>query len=165
MSSDARGPLARNKRAGEIVERSVARRIDGLGLVPDEVADHYDAITTTRVDPTPDCPFVGLCLLERGQPVEIKSVMSRYSDGSRGRFYLRPEQHEWLSDRRGVYLFAVCEPTPDRDVLALKVVPAATVGDFLADRWFDGGAGRSDYAQLAWSRLFREEAVNGGGST
>lgn len=165
MSSDvdAVEPLAANKRAGELVETSVGARVPELGLVPDDVVEHYDAIATTLVEPSADLPFAGICLLERGTVVEIKSVMVAYADGQRGRFYFRPAQHDALVDDAGAYLFAVCEATPDRELLALKVVPATAVDDVLGDDpWLDGGPGRSDYAQLSWGRVFDETEVSAG---
>ena len=165
MSSevDVSDPLAANKRAGELVETSVRARIPDLGLVPDDVVEHYDAVATTLVEPSTDVPFAGICLLERGTVVEIKSVMVAYADGARGRFYFRPAQHTALVDDAGVYLFAVCEATPDREILAMKVVPATAVDELLGDDpWIDGGRGRSDYAQLAWSNVFDVEEVTPG---
>jgi hypothetical protein len=157
------GPLAANKRAGELVETTVGRRVPELGLVPDDVVEHYDAVATTLVEPSADLPFAGICLLERGTVVEIKSVMVAYSDGARGRFYFRTGQHEALVDDAGAYLFVVCEASPDREILAMKVVPATAVDDLLGDDpWLDGGAGRSDYAQLAWSNVFDVEEVSTG---
>ncbi|HMB50892.1 MAG TPA: hypothetical protein VKM69_09550 [Natronoarchaeum rubrum] len=50
--------------------------------------------------------------------------MVRLDSGGTGRFYLRREQHEQVRADAGVYLFAVCEPTPDRAILALKIVAA-----------------------------------------
>lgn len=165
MSSDVEtgDPLAANKRAGQLVETTVGHRVPELGLVPDDVVEHYDAIATTLVEPRPDLPFAGICLLERGTVVEIKSVMVSYADGARGRFYFRPSQHNALVDDAGVYLFVVCEPSPDREILAMKVVPATVVDELLGeDPWLDGGAGRSDYAQLAWSNVFDVAEVSTG---
>ncbi|WP_256392154.1 hypothetical protein [Natronoarchaeum rubrum] len=50
--------------------------------------------------------------------------MVRLDSGGTGWFYLRREQHEQVRADAGVYLFAVCEPTPDRAILALKIVAA-----------------------------------------
>ncbi|WP_251342443.1 hypothetical protein [Haloplanus halophilus] len=154
-------PVAANKAAGEDVERAVASAVPQLGLVPDDVALAYDAVATSAVFPGADLPMVGLCVVERGTPVEIKSCQRRYSQRQRGRYYLRPEQHGALVETGGVYVFAVRDQSDD--LLALKVVPAVTVGDLIPS-WLDGGDGRSDYAQLAWSRLFRPAAVDGGAS-
>lgn len=165
MSSDVdtRGPLAANKRAGELVETAVVRTVDALHHVPDDVVEHYDAIATGLVEPRADLPFAGICLLERGTVVEIKSAVVRYASGQRGRFYFRPGQHDALVDDAGAYLFAVCEDTPDRELRAMKIAPATAVDELLGDDpWLDGGAGRSDYAQLAWSRVFRVEEVSTG---
>ena len=69
-------------------------------------------------------PTVALPVVEQGTLVEIKSAMVRLDSGGTGRFYLRREQHEQVRADAGVYLFAVCEPTPDRAILALKIVAA-----------------------------------------
>lgn len=153
--------VAANKAAGESAERSVQDHVPQLGLVPDDVVDHYDAIATATIDPTSDLPIVGICLVERGTRVEIKSVVKNYTDGARGRFYVRRNQHERLLEAAGVYLFAVCSETSSRDVLALKIVPAVAVDDAIYS-WLDGGPGRSDYAQLAWSNIFDDTEVSAG---
>lgn len=161
MSSGASDPdpLPANKRAGLNVETAGVQRVPELGLVPDEIAPHHDAIATATIDPTEDLPMVGICLLERGTVVEIKSAQIRYADGQRGRFYIRPKQHAALLGDAGVYLFAVCD-RDDREILAMKIVPATVVDDVLGDDpWIDGGDGRSDYAQLSWSRLFSPSEV------
>ncbi|WP_226010508.1 hypothetical protein [Halomicrobium salinisoli] len=161
MSLEADDRLATNKRAGLDVEVAIADvHVPQLRLVPDDVVDYYDAVAASLVQPSASVPFVGICLLERGTVVEIKSAQVTYADGARGRFYVRPAQHEALLEDGGVYLFAVCTSDADREVLALKVVPATVVDDVLGeDPWIDGGAGRSDYAQVAWSRIFDPEEV------
>jgi hypothetical protein len=159
VSLEATDTRARNKVAGERAEQNVAGAVSPLELVPDDVAEHVDAVATATIDPTEQLPMVGLCLLERGTLVEIKSVVVRYDGGSRGRFYFRPEQHAALLEECGVYLFAVCEANPDRELLTLKVVPATVVDDALLS-WIDGGDGRSDFAQLAWSRIFAPQEVS-----
>ena len=151
---------ASSKRAGEAVEGDVLQRHEELEYVPDTDAQHYDARVSELLSPSPTLPFVGMCLLEVGTVVEIKSTMVVYGAAqSRGRFYLRRKQHRRLVDEAGVYLFAVCEPRPSRPVLAAKVVPATTVGG-LVSSWIDGGD-RADYAQLAWSRIFDEAELGG----
>lgn len=157
--STAAKPLATNKAAGLLVEDLVEGAVDALRLVPDDVAEHYDAVATSLVTPSESLPFVGLCLLERGAKVEIKSVTAFYSDGARGRFYLRPEQHEALLQAGGSYLFVVCDDDPQREILSMKIVPATLVDDVLPE-WFAGGDGRSDYAQLTWTRIFGSQEVS-----
>lgn len=147
-----------SKSAGDRSEGAVIEAVDELEHVPDLEAEHYDAVTTTVLVPSETVSFAGICVLERGTVVEIKSVMVVYGDGQRGRFYLRQEQHRELLSRGGSYLFAVCAPRPDREVLALKVVPASLV-DELIPSWLDGGEGRADYAQIAWSRVFDPDEV------
>ena len=156
--SEAVDRRAPNKRAGERVEEIITTdRVPKLGPVPDDVAEHHDAVATATVDPGDDLPMVGLCLLERGTLVEIKSVLVRLSDGARGRFHLRPSQHQRLLEAAGAYLFVVCE-SERRTVLAVKVVPASIVDEHLPE-WFDGGDGREDFAQLSWGRFFDAEEV------
>ncbi|QGX96700.1 hypothetical protein EI982_14700 [Haloplanus rallus] len=153
--------VAENRAAGEATERHVAAAIPELGLVPDDVVEWYDAVATTAIFPSTTLPMVGLCVIDRGVPVEIKSAQRRLSAQRRGRFYVRPEQHDRLIEAGGVYVFAVVDE--DRRPLALKVVPATTF-EVLIPAWLDGGEGRSDYAQLAWSKLFAQRAVERGRS-
>jgi len=149
---------ASSKRAGENAESAVIQRHPELEYVGDTEAQHYDARVSELLSPSPMLPFVGLCLLEVGTAVEIKSTMAVYGQSQRrGRFYLRRKQHQRLVDEGGVYLFAVCEPRPSRPVLAAKVVPATTVGGMVSS-WIDAGD-RADYAQLAWSRIFDESEL------
>lgn len=151
---------ATSKRAGEAVEGEVIQRYPELEYVPDADAHHYDARVSRLLCPSDALPFVGMCLLEVGTPVEIKSTMVVYGEAqSRGRFYLRRKQHQRLVDESGVYLFAVCKPQPSRPVIGAKVVPATTVGG-LVSSWIEAGD-RADYAQLAWSRIFDEAELGG----
>ena len=146
------------KRGGENAEAAVLEAVPELEFVEDTEAVHYDARVADVLAPSTELPFVGMCVLEVGRLVEIKSTMAVYGENqSRGRFYLRREQHHWLAERGGVYLFAVCEPRPTRPVISAKVVPATTVGG-LVSSWIDAGD-RPDYAQLAWSRIFPAEEV------
>lgn len=160
MSSQA--TLAVNKAAGNAVETAVTDgHVPELGRVPDDVAQFYDAVATSAIWPSTTLPFESMCVLERGTLVEIKSVIAIYATGSRGRFYFRKGQHEKLLAAGSVYLFAVCKDSPERPVHALKVVPATIVDGILGDDpWLDGGVGRPDYAQLAWSNLFDIEEVD-----
>ena len=149
-----------SRAGGDAAESAVLEAVTELQYVPDTDAEHYDALTTTTVVPRDHLPFLGVCQLDPETPVEIKSAMVVYGeDQARGRFYLRFGQHERLADDGGVYLFAVCEPTPDRDVLALKIVPTAVVAE-LVSSWISPD-GRADYAQIAWSRVFAPAEVHG----
>lgn len=155
MTAAAQTTLA-PKHAGERAASEVLERVPALGHVPDSVAPHYDAVVVDDVlDEALDA------VLRRGRRVEIKSAMVVYADGQRGRFYFRPAQHQTLVDLNGVYLLAVCEPTPERAVIAMTIVDATRVDDCLPE-WFNGGDGRSDYAQLAWSNFFDPEEVTAG---
>ena len=147
-----------SRKAGENAESAVLEVVAELEYVPDTEARHYDARATTLVTPSETVLFAGICLLEAGTVVEIKTVMAVYGENqTRGRYYLRKGQHEALLDAAGVYLFAVCEPTPDRDVIALKVVPASLV-DELIHSWIQSDD-RPDYAQLTWSNVFNPSEV------
>lgn len=147
-----------SKRGGENAESAVLDHVPELEYVPDSEAVHYDARVRELLSPSTDLPFVGMCVLSVGTAVEVKSVMAVYGENQRrGRYYLRREQHRRLLDAAGVYLFAVCKPTPARDVIAAKVVPATAV-DELVNSWIDPDD-RPDYAQLAWSNVFDHAEV------
>lgn len=147
-----------SRQAGENAESAVLEAVPALEYVPDTEAEYYDARTTTLVTPSETVLFAGICLLEADLPVEIKSVMVVYGENqTRGRYYLRRGQHEKLLADGGVYLFAVCEPTPDRDVIRLKVLPASIV-DELVCSWIDPDD-RAEYAQLTWSNMFDPSEV------
>jgi hypothetical protein len=147
-----------SKHAGSNAAHSVLEAVPELENVPDTEAVHYDARTTTLLTPSEDVGFIGICLLEKGAPVEIKSTMAVYGeDQSPGRFYLRRQQHEALLSEAASYLFAVCEPRPERYVVSMKVVPASLV-DELVYSWIEPDD-RADYAQLSWTNLFSSEEV------
>lgn len=157
--SDAATVHVSSKKAGERAAAEAIQLVPAIGHVPDHVDPHCDAVATTTLDAhDARFPFTGFDTLQSGTRVEIKSAMVVYASGDRGRFYLRPQQHRSLLDRDGVYLFVVCEPTPDRGVLAMHAVSAAHVDTYLPE-WFNGGDGRSDYAQLAWSNFIATEEV------
>lgn len=140
---------------GERAEAAVIQRVPELRWVPDDQDEHVDAVVRETFSASQEVPTVGLCLLEEGTDVEIKSCMVRNGeDQRRGRFYIRELQHQELLERDGVYLFAVTEPTPAREPIALKIVPASTV-DSLVSSWIEcrDRAARG-YAQLSWSRIF-----------
>ncbi|WP_181685838.1 hypothetical protein [Halorhabdus salina] len=148
---------AASKRAGEAAEATVIQRVPELAPAPGR-SEHVDAETETVFVPHAEVPTVGLPVVERGTPVEIKScgVVATVAQ-SHGRFYLRKRQHAHLVDVSGVYLFAVTTPH-DADVLALKFVPATVVGEAIAG-WVEPD-GRADYAQLAWTRVFDQAEVD-----
>jgi hypothetical protein len=158
MSVENDAGLAPNKLAGLSVEDFVLLDVDGLRAADDPDA-HFDAVCETAIFPSLSLPFAGICVLESGTKVEIKSCLNRYTSGCRGRFYFRPEQHDALLEDGGSYLFAVCRrERGEREVLATKIVPASLV-DELIPEWFEGGDGRSAYAQLAWSRIIHPSEV------
>lgn len=161
MSADR---YADSKRAGERVEHSVIDSVDEIEPVADVDAP-IDARAKTAIVPSDELPFASICIVESGTPVEIKSAMvvikrSNGGQQQRGRFYLRRQQHEHLLDVRGIYLFVVTAPQPQRPLLAKKVVPAAVVEDLRND--WKTSENRQAYDQLSWSRLFDVHEVEGG---
>ena len=150
--SRSTGPVS-SKRAGENAEAAVLEAVDGLAYVPDAETEHADARAETVVVPSSSLPFVGICLLEAESLVEIKSAIPRLGSGQRGRFYLRRKQHDRLRDAGGSYLFAVCQPRPAREPVAMKLVPATIVDDAITS-WRSGGDDRPECTQLGWSRIF-----------
>lgn len=151
---------ADSKRAGERVERHIIDSLDHVVAVPDERA-HHDARAETMLSPSHELPFASICVVEADTPIEIKSAMVVISSGSRkGRFYFREQQHEWLLEHGGVYCVVVCEPTPQRDILARKLIRAPIINE-LTNSWCRP-EGRAAYDQLAWSRLFDEREIGGG---
>lgn len=161
MSSET---LAAAKRAGENAEHNVLERVDGLE--PVSGSEHHDAIATTAVFPTERLPMVGVCVVESGSLVEIKSTMVvQTAVQRRGRFKLRKQQHTQLLEAGAFYLFVVCEPLPDRPIIASKVVPATIVDDLVGpdgvSEWRDEGDDRGPKAQLTWTNIFPPGEIEG----
>jgi hypothetical protein len=153
---------AQSRKAGEDVEAAVLQVVDELQYVPDRDNQHADATVTRVLDARHDVvDCVGMCLLERGTSVEIKSTMLELGSGRRGRFQIRKNQHDWLLANAGVYLFALCRPSYDRELVALRVVPATLV-DELDWSWRDASPGstRETYAQIAWSQIWNPDDVD-----
>lgn len=162
MSSQARISA---KHGGENAEAAVIQTVSEIEHLTDIEDVHADARATTVIVPDDQLPTVALPVVEIGTLIEIKSVMVVYGEGqTRGRYYLRKQQHQHLLENGAIYLFAVCAPMPDRPILALKLVPATVVTD-LVSSWIDAGD-RANYAQIAWSRIFDPAEVerNRGGS-
>ncbi|WP_241431996.1 hypothetical protein [Haloferax mucosum] len=123
--------LAPSRKAGDTVESTLLQDHTELRHVSDHEHEHHDALTTELLTSSRELPFVGICLLEPGTVVEIKSAMVVYGEAQRrGRFLLRRSQHDHLLEAGGVYLFAVCAPTPSRGIIAAKIVPASLVDEF-----------------------------------
>ncbi|WP_281195806.1 hypothetical protein [Halorubrum sp. F4] len=147
--------LAAAKRAGHNAEHHVLEAVDALEAAAGE--QHWDAVAETAVFPSDELPFAGTCVVEAGLPVEIKSTMVvQTTVQRRGRFKLREQQHDALVEECGVYCFVVCEPRPARKPLAMKIVPARSVGDLVDDHtsWRDERDGRGPKTQIVWSRIF-----------
>lgn len=155
---DMPSPLAESKAAGERAESDVVRIVPQLGLVPDDVAEWYDAVATEQIDAAADLRYRGLRVLEAGTPVEIKSALVRHADGQRGRWYFRRGQHDRLAGVGGVYCLAVCDA--DRRVLGVRVVPVVFVEERLGEcSWVDAGVGRQDAVRITWTHVFDSREV------
>ena len=152
-----------SKQIGERLEEIVVDAADELqaATVPDsfdgaEEDYWYDAEPEVALFASEQLPMVGICVIEPGQPVEIKAASATISSGTRscaGRFYLTKSQHERLVEANGVYLFAIyAETDNDPELLGLLAVPAVIVEDELRDTWYEVEH-RSDYYQLSASRL------------
>jgi len=151
--------LASSRQFGESAESALLQDFPAFRYVDDSEAPHYDAITTEPISASMELPFVGICILEVDQEVEIKSVAVVVTEGQcRGRFYFRRVQHEHLVEIGGMYLLAVCEPRRARNVIAAKVVPANIIDDLIGDSWIECD-GRADYKQIAWSNFFEISEV------
>jgi hypothetical protein len=156
VSSQSR--TASSKRAGERAEGNVIEAVPELTYLPDTEVEHADAEVETTISPRKGLWSVALPVVEQGTLVEIKSAMVRLESGGKGRFYLRREQHQAIVDEAGIYLFAVCEPTPDRSVLALKFVAATSLDDVVSS-WRRAGPDRPEYTQLRWGRIFDADEI------
>lgn len=153
------------KRAGTSVEDRIINREDALAWVSDREQTAWDAKTTGVIDWRDGVPLGGVCVVEAGTPVEIKGCLPERSNGDRstaGHWYVKRETHETLADAGGVYWLTVYAPQPETPILAELVVPAATVGDVLAGRWYDSGRREGEVAQLTWTTLIGREAVEDG---
>lgn len=150
----------RAKRGGDRAEATVIQSIDALDSVSDLDVEHLDARTTAPLTEN-ECAIEGAERCPANTPVEIKSVGVVYGvDSANGRFFIPEHQHDHLLDADGWYVFAVCTPDPNRDVLAMRAVPAEVVDDIVSS-WIVSGDDRSEdaYAQFAWTRLFDAEEV------
>lgn len=139
--------LAESRRAGERSEGAAIDLLPWLRYVSDDIAEHYDAIAREDAGD----------VLE-GDRIEIKSAAVVLADGSFGRFYLRQVQHERLEDDDGWYLYLVCTPNNDREILAYSLVKASNVE--IENRW-DGGEDRADYRQISWPDIIDRDQVEG----
>lgn len=157
MSSQTELDATPSVRAGSNAEAAVLERVPELRYELGDDPETPDAIVERLLTPSDDLPFVGTCLLEVGTHVEIKSASVVVGEAeARGRFQIRTRQHHALLEAAGSYLFAVCEPRPERPIIAAKVVPA-TIVDELVPGWIsvdDETRREQAYAQLAWSRVF-----------
>lgn len=155
--------VAASKAVGETVEDLVFDAVDELEE-PDvdeswgRAAEDYwhDATPAVAVFPSEQLPMAATCVIEAGQPVEIKAARATISNGSRsrcGRFYITRSQHERLVDAGGIYLFAVYDEDDagDEELRGLLAIPAVIVED-LRSSWYSVD-GREDYWQLSADRL------------
>lgn len=149
------------KRTGSSVESVVIDGEEGLSTVGDREAAWHDAVTTTALTPTDERPFGSICVVETDTPVEIKGCLPEVQNGDgtvSGRWYIKREAHEQLTESSGVYWFTVYAPRPETPILAQIVVPAAVVNDLLAGSWYDNG--RREVAKLTWTTILRESEVS-----
>ncbi len=154
---------ARSKVVGESVEEYVLEAVDDLqaAVVPadwDSADEDYwfDAMPERALFASQRVPMVGICAIDPGQPVEIKSARARISDGANsrhGRFNLTRRQHERLVEEDGVYLFVIHDGGSKPELLGLLAVLAVVIEDERRPTWYSAGNRREDYYQLAASRL------------
>lgn len=146
------------KHAGEIAAGAVLEEVPALENVPDADAEFYDAVAAVEIQPTDKLRLSSDRPPRDGDHVEIKSAMIRVTETQqRGRFNLRRDQHRRLVEDGAYYLFAVCEPTPSRDVIAMDVRSAAAIESVIPSwREIDG---RESYTQLAWTNVLDPEEI------
>lgn len=144
--------FARSRQLGDTSETAVIEAVDELEYVP-ETEDRIDARMRCVFTPGSEVDASGLLVVEKGTPVEIKSCAAVIGEEqARGRWYLRRDQHEYLKENDGLYLFAVSEPH-SRDVIAATIVAPNAVEQELISSWIECDE-REPYAQIAWSRIF-----------
>ena len=159
MSSNPLHP----KRAGTSVEAAVIEREPALAPVDDREAEWHDAETTAVLEPRVERPLGGVCLVEPEMPVEIKGCVPEQSNGADstpGRWYIKQDAHDQLAAAHGFYYMVVYAPLPETPIVSGMVLPAATVGEFLSERWYDTGRSEGVVAKLSWPTLFDREVVS-----
>jgi len=159
------------KQLGDGVAGDVIQRFEEIEHVSDTEATWHDARTTAAL--FPDDPdellFGGICAVEPDTPIEIKATLVVRSSGKgsqrNGAWYIKRKAHDQLLEAGGVYLLVVYVQRRGREHLARIVVPAATIDDFLQDKWYEVRADRSEneVAQLVWTEVIDESRLNGGG--
>mgnify|MGYP006288903579 CR=1 FL=1 len=144
-----------SKSLGTTLETWLIDWYDSLRSVGDPEATWHDAETTAAWYPSGITPFCGICVIERGTPVEIKACAREGSNGpdrdSPGHWYIKKDAHDRLLEAAGSYLLAVHDG-PDA-VLARRVIPASLLDEFLKDRWYRSGRSEGVVCQLSWPRL------------
>jgi len=156
--------LGSSQARGSSVESALIQQ-EPLEHVPDSEATWHDAVTVACWDPTPDRPFLGTPLVERGTPVDIKGACVVRSNGSSrdraGQWHVVRRGHERLLNAAGAYLLAVYAPRPETPILRSVVIPASLLDEHLNGRWYDVGDDRSEdaIAQLTWTVLIDRERV------
>jgi len=152
------------KDTGDELEQRIVDADPALEAVPDQVADWYDAQTTTLLEATAERPMGGILLVVADRPVEIKTCRVWIGNGSgarcRGRWYIKQQAHERLLDAGGVYYLAEYDVDDDgeRTLQAELVVPAGTVDD-LRGSWCDSGRQEGAVARLSWGDVIRADAL------
>lgn len=156
-------PVVSSKIAGSSAASAVINRFPELRFVGDSEAEHFDAETVTLLEASDELVLEGRESIEAGRGIEIKSAaVVITTKQTRGRFHVRREQHETILDEDGLYLLAVCEPTPQREPIAMKLLSAADVDERLT-AWIDEPSDRSvgQFTQPTWTRFFDREEVEG----
>lgn len=148
------------------VERRVIDADPGLQYVGDSVATWYDARAVDCLEPDPERPFFGTCLVEPGTEIEIKGAAVVRSNGSRerpGHWYIKRAAHERLLEAGAVYALTVYGIRSSTPLLAAALIPASLLDEHLAGSWYgvDADRSESEVAQLTWTHLFDREDVDG----
>lgn len=167
MSSNVEISTAPPKQQGDAVESLVIRTVDGIGHVPDAVAEWFDFVVTDRLEAGNGVPFRSdRLLVERGTRGELKAAQRYTSNGDderRGRFYVKRSAHEHLLAVDGVYLLAVYRTDVVDALDALLLVPARLVDGYLGDWYRVSSRSWSGQAKkIAWSRFLDPADVEGG---
>jgi len=155
-----------SKHIGDSVESAVINRETALEYVGDSVATWYDARTASVMCPRDERPLLGIPIVERDTPVEIKGACVVRSNGDRdspGHFYIKKGTHGQLLEAAGAYVLAVYAPRDQTPVLRSVVIPASLLDTHLEKHWYTSRASdRPDrvVSQLSWPKVIDREHVS-----
>jgi len=131
----------------------------GLATVEEQDA-HHDLVVDEVAETFGDVFVNGEELLEQDRLVEVKSALVVYSKNQRrGRFTFRESQHPVLVEANAVYVLVVCEPRPERKVIAATALEADVVDEHIDGSWIDPGDGGPRYRKFAWTRFIDVDEV------